>query len=266
MQRRSKVANLYAEKLAFNCKFCDFPITNPSFYPGKKLMINRYCPHCHSLNTFPFLSQSDQKFLRAGFFSNPLYPLFPLLGNRLHAPIIVALLPFEILTNFMINLLYMPLGLIANNFNIAKANKAFYNGYVEKDPALVYLDMLRQKSAEGNSYCSLMLGKFYLNGNLVTKDQNIALDYFRACKDEQGDEIVQVVKKLLQEEKPQYDLVHELLNLVPENDQASYYLAYLAYFGYGVKPSFKLAKQYGAHAYSVNIKDSLDIYRKLELN
>lgn len=266
MHSRSKRANLYSEKLFFYCKFCDFPISNPGFFPGKKLMINRYCPNCFSLNTFPFLPRTDQKFLRAGFFSNPLYPLFPRPSKGIPAQISLPLLPFEIAFNFVINVLYMPFGLIANNVSIAKANKQFYSGYAQKNPDVIYLDMLRQKSAKGNSYCSLMLGKLYLSGELVAVDENVALDYFKVCKDERGEEIVQVVKKLLQEEKPRYKVMLQLLNLVPENAQALYYLAYFYYFGYGVTPSLKTAQEYAAIAYSVNIKDSLDIYRKLELN
>lgn len=266
MRRRSRLSNLYSEKLSFHCMFCDFPISNPGFFPGKKLMINRYCPNCFSLNSFPFLAPPDQKFLRAGFFSNPLYPLFPQPNKGIGAPILLTLLPLEVVVNFVVNILYMPIGLIANNVSIAKANKLFYSGYAHKNAQVIYLDMLRQKSAEGNSYCSLMLGKLYLSGQLVTQDENVALDYFKACKDERGDEIVQVVKKLLQEEKPIYPLIHKLLSFVPENAQALYYLAYLYYFGYGVTPSLKVAREYGAIAHSVNIKDSFDIYRKLELN
>lgn len=266
MHSRSNRANLYSEKLFFHCKFCDFPISNPAFFPGKKLMINRYCPNCFSLNSFPFLPAPDQKFLRAGFFSNPLYPLFPRPRKGIAGPISFSLLPFEIVFNFVVNIFYMPFGLIANNVSIAKANKQFYSGYPQKNPEVIYLDMLRQKSAKGNSYCSLMLGKLYLSGEFVAQDENVALDYFKVCKDERGEEIVQIVKKLLQEAKPRYNLMHQLLNLVPENDQALYYLAYFYYFGYGVSPSLRTAQEYGAIAHSVNIKDSLDIYRKLELN
>lgn len=266
MSKRSKIASLYSEKLSFHCKFCDFPISNPGFFPGKKLMINRYCPHCFSLNSFPFLSAPDRKFLRVGFFSNPLYPLFPRPNKGMGASFSLTLYPLEVILNFSLNILYMPLGLIINNITIAKSNKVFYKGYAEKNPEVIYLDMLRQKSAQGNTYCSLMLGKFYLSGELVPQDESIALDYFKACKNEREEEIVQVVKKLLNKDKPPYPLMLELLNLVKENEQALYYLAYFYYFGYGVAPSLKTARDYAIIARSVNIKDSLDIYRKLELN
>lgn len=263
--RRSRKFDPFHDKKVFHCKFCNFPISNPSFYPGKKLMINRYCPACHSVNSFPLLSSQDQKFLRAGFFSNPLYPVSPQTLKGVPLKFSLIFYPFSVFINFALNIVYMPFGLIYNNIEINKTNKAFYETYSNQDTKVIYLDMLRKRANNGQPYAAYLMGQAYLIGDGVQSDLEMAEHYFIVAKDEHENGIISLAKMLLNSENPNYLKAFTLLNLVKDKPQAAYYLAYLYYYGYGVAPSLRISTIYATVAYSAKIKDFYDIYEKVDL-
>ena len=180
MYHRPKYA-IYDKKV-FYCKFCRAPISNPVIYPGKKLMITRYCPHCHSVNPFPLLELQDQKFLRAGFFSNPLYPFTPHPKKGLTSKLSLFLYPLSLFINFALNIIYMPFGLVYNYIQINQATKTFFETYSTKDPSVVYLDMIRKRANEGLPYSALLMGRAYLLGERVPVDLEMAEHYLNIAK------------------------------------------------------------------------------------
>lgn len=253
----------FRDKKVFHCKFCNFPITNPGFYPGKKLMINRYCPACHSNNSFSLLNKQDQGFLRAGFFSNPLYPVSPQTLKGVPLKISLVLFPFSVFFNFVVNIMYMPFGLIYNNIQIKKAIKEFSGTYKDKDTNLILLDMLEKKAGPKNQYASYMTGVAYLEGVHVPYNLDKAESYFKLAKEEHEGGLVKLAETILRGAAPDYTKVFTILNLVKDNPQASYYLAYLYFYGYGVAPSLRIAMIYAGTAKTHNIKDYYDIYPKI---
>jgi hypothetical protein len=253
------------DKKVFYCKFCRAPISNPVIYPGKKLMITRYCPHCHSVNSFPLLELQEQKFLRAGFFSNPLYPFTPHPKKGLTSKLSLFLYPVSLFINFGLNIVYMPFGLIFNHIQIKQATKTFFETYSTKDPSVVYLDMLRKRANEGLPYSALLMGRAYLLGEGVPVDLEIAENYIKIAKDEFEADIIALVKALLQETSPDYTKVFRVVSLVSTNPLGAYYLSYLYYYGYGVSPSLKRAITYGTTAFNAKIKDYYSIFDKISL-
>jgi TPR repeat protein len=263
MIKRRPEFDPFRDKKVFRCKFCNFPITNPGLYPGKKIMINRYCPECHSNNTFALLNKQDQTFLRMGFFSNPLYPISPhhLKGVPLKFSLIVF--PLSVFFNFVANIVYMPFGLIYNNIQIKKALKEFYASYKDQDTNLILIDMLEKKAGPKNQYASYKTGIAYLEGIHVPYDLEKAESYFKIAKEEHEGGLVKLAETLIRSENPNYDKAFTILNLVKDNPLASYYLAYLYFYGYGVTPSLRIATIYAGTAHTHNIKDYYDIYPKI---
>lgn len=253
----------FADKEVYHCKFCDFPISNPGLYPGKKLMVNRYCPKCHSVNSYPLLNKQDQGFLRAGFFSNPLYPFIGHQVRGIPQRITFVFYPFGVFFNFVLNIIYMPVGLIKNNVEIKKAKRTFYQNFANQDTKTIYFDMLRKRAAENNPYAAYILGLSYLEGINVTANFEFALQYLTIAKDDYEEELVALAKRMLKERTPDYAKVFPIISLVPENPQASYFLAYLYFYGYGTTPSIQKAKFYAAKAKDLRIKDSYLIFAKI---
>lgn len=263
MNQRRPEFDPFRDKKVFHCKFCNYPISNPGLYPGKKLMINRYCPNCHSNNAFPLLSKQDQNFLRAGFFSNPLYPISPTHLKGVPLKFSLILFPLGVIINFIINILYMPFGLIYNNVQISNSIKEFSGSYKDQDTNLILLDMLESKASTKNQYAAYMTGVAYLEGVHVPYDLEKALHYLAMAKEEYEEGLVKIAEKIIRSNHPDYKKAFDILNLVSDNPLASYYLAYLYFYGYGVAPSLRIATIYIGTAKTHNIKDYYDLYPEI---
>ena len=263
MNRRQKFS--LNDKHVCYCKFCNFPISNPAIYPGKKLMITRYCPSCHTVNSFALLSTQDQKFLRAGFFSNPLYPISPQTLQGVPLKFSLIFYPASVFLNFLVNILYMPFGLVYNNYQIKKSNKAFFDSYSNQDTNVIFLDMLKKRADNGLSYAAFKMGQLHITGTGVEQDLDLAEHYFVIAKNDYESGIISLVKALLITEEPDYEKAFRILNLIKDNPQATYYLAYLYYNGFGVKQNNRIANVYASTARDAKIKDFYGIYSKLSM-
>jgi len=123
--------------------------------------------------------------------------------------------------------------------------------------------MLEKKAGPKNQYASYKTGIAYLEGIHVPYDLEKAESYFKIAKEEHEGGLVKLAETLIRSENPNYDKAFTILNLVKDNPLASYYLAYLYFYGYGVTPSLRIATIYAGTAHTHNIKDYYDIYPKI---
>ncbi len=105
------------------CDYCHSEMDRHFMYFGKRIKVDRVCPHCHKVKEYRSLYWLDRFFLRFGFFTNPFY----LPNPDWIVFIFFFLLPFWygmfFITNVFVNLMYMPVGIVINNVKIIQQNK-----------------------------------------------------------------------------------------------------------------------------------------------
>lgn len=242
---------------ALACKYCNTIIKERWHFLGKEMKVALSCPHCKLNNEFPLLKTSDKVFLRLGFLFNPLY-----LPNKKYvdgAPFkwIALFYPLLFLSYLLLNIIYLPFGLIYNNILIKRSVKRFYFDNENVSTALIYYANLRKLADEGDSYAALLVGKNFLKGETYDQNYHYAKHYLELALKSYHE--AGFLLGLHNFEEKHYEEAYNYFTQSKDEPNSLYYLAVIHAKGLGVSISERLAKPLFLEAREFGVDDPYDL-------
>lgn len=248
------------------CPYCNNKAKNSFLFMGKRLFTNRKCSSCQRIIEYPLLQKSEQIFLRLGFFSNPIYlPNIHVIEN---VPFKwkMFLIPFAIFFNTLLNVIYLPFGLIRNNIVISRSKNRYFNGYERNDKYAPYFFNLEIDSLEKGGFPSALLTLHLFNGKIIRRDLKKAEQLLLTVSSAYP---VLVYEVALQYYEgiwlPQsFTKAFSLFNLVHTYPAASYYIAYMYFQGINVKKDITMSYVHMKTAEEADVNDKFKIYNVIK--
>ncbi len=244
-------------KRTLYCHYCNNQVHKHRDFFGKQLKVSYACPHCGSVNEYPLHERSDKIFLRLGFFMNPLY--LPAKYYFAGAPLkwVIAVYPLFFILFLVINIIYMPYGLVANNIRIFHSKRRFYADNKGASVALIHANNLRLRADNGDHHAALLVGQKLLYGGTFAANEQNAVHYLTFAAKKYVEAAFMLGEYFYNKE--QYEQAFPYFNASRSSAQALYYLALFYATGKGVSLNKRIAKIMLEDALAKGAVDHLDI-------